>query len=193
MRGVSAYITAAGDTITARLPWDVEITGTLEEVTDALHRCAVKPDHISMPDKLADDSPSTGQRIAIYAALKKTVWIGEHQIIDRADFVIARDLVGLVSQADLKRWVASNEIFVLDHGGIDLYPRYGFTSGPKTAPRPVLAKIMAELSYRSWHLAWWFCCSCGMLDGRRPQDFIATDPDAVLAAAIDEARGITHG
>lgn len=190
---ITAYITADGDTITARLPLSTEITGTLEDVTDALHRCAVKPDDVTMPDKNAADSPTTGQRIAIYAALKKIVWIGEHELIDRADFAIARDLFGLVSQADLQRWVDNDEIFAIDHGGIDLYPRYVLTTGPKIAPLPVLAQIMAELSYRSWHLAWWFCCSCGMLDGRRPQDVLATDPDAVLAAAIDEARGITHG
>lgn len=193
-RGVKARITR-GDhkQLTATLPWGTEITGTLEEVTDALHVCAVKSEDITMPDKNADDSPSTGQRIAIYAALKKVVWIGENQIIDRADFVIARDLVGLVRQEDLQRWVDDEKLFAIDHGGIPIYPRYGFTSGPTTAPRPVLAKIMAALNYRAWSLAEWFCCSCGMLDGRRPMDVLATDPEAVLAAAVDEAMGITHG
>ena len=193
MNRIRPYITANGNTLTARFPWGVEVTGTLEKVTESLHICAVKPDDVAMPDKNASDSPSTGQRIAIYAALKKVVWIGEHQMLDRADFVSAGELTGVVSKADLTKWKSDGAIFALDHGGIDIFPRYGFDTAPPGVPRPVMRQIIAALNMSAYHVAIWFAAGCGMLGSKRPMDIIASDPKAVLAAAIDKAMGITHG
>lgn len=188
-----AHITAHGDKLTATFPWGAAVTGTLDEVTEALHVAAIKGDDITMPDKNAADSPSNGQRIAIYAALKKIVWIGEYQMIDRADYASARELFGQVSAEQLGRWVDDGALFALDHGGIALYPRYGLTSGPQSAPRPLLREIIAALEMDPWHVAMWFAAGCGMLDGRRPMDVLSVDAEAVLVAAKDQAMGITHG
>ena len=192
-RGVTAYITTQDGVLTATFPWGVEVSGSLEDVAESLHTCAVKPDDITMPPKDAADSPTTGQRIAIYAALKKTVWIGEHQLIDRADFVSARELAGIVTKEQLAAWKDEGVIFALDHGGIDIYPRYGFDTAPPRAPLPALKGIIEALDMDAWHVAIWFMSGCGMLGSERPMDVIRSDPEAVLEAAIDEGRGITHG
>ena len=70
---VTAYVTAAGDVITATFQTGGTVVGTLDQVATELRVCAVRPEAVTMPDKFADDAPTTGQRIALLTALR-TPW-----------------------------------------------------------------------------------------------------------------------
>lgn len=189
----SAHITASGETLTAQLSNGEVETGTLDEIVQALRFRLINAHEITMSHKDAEDAPTTGQRIALLGALKKRNLIGPHLLIDRADFASAEELVGRASLQDLVRWIRADETFAIEHEGADLYPLYSFENGQRLSPRPMMRKILASLSMDPWHAAWWFSAGYGMLDGRRPQDVLESDPEAVLAAARDQAMGITHG
>ena len=123
-----------------------------------------------------------------------TMQIGPHLIIDRSDYMIADELQPYATTGDLERWSAAGDIFAIDHGSATLFPRFSFAFGRRIAPWPTLKTVIAALDgYDAWHIAYCCCSSCSMLDSRTPQDFLAADPDAVLAAAHDQPMGITHG
>ena len=69
--GVHAHITADGDVLTATFATGGKVVGTLDQVATELRVCAVRQEAVTMPNKDASDSPTTGQRIALYAALKQ--------------------------------------------------------------------------------------------------------------------------
>ena len=188
-----AHLTADGDRLTMTLSWGATVTGSLLEIAAACRRCVVAADDLTMPDKDDDESPTTGQRIALYAVLKQIVRIGPHGLVDRADFATAAELGPGIDEADLVRWRESGEIFAVEHNGVTLYPRYGFDTASPRTPLRMLREILTALEMDDWHAATWFMSGCGMLGSQRPQDVIASDAEAVLAAAIDQAMGITHG
>lgn len=86
----------------------------------------------------------------------------------------------------------------IDEGDVDdaaerkgrlLYPGFQFdrrTGQPKAAVADVLAALPAGL--RGWELATSWTDELHGLEGRRPVDVLAEDPDAVCAAAAREAR-----
>ena len=120
--------------------------------------------------------------------------IGLHSIVSRLDYMSVDELREFATLDDLARWQRSGGIFSIEHEGALLYPRYGFDFGPSFLPRPAMMQILSALhEYDAWHIAFWFSAGYGMLDGRGPKDVIASDQDAVIAAARDQAIGITHG
>ena len=194
VRGVKARITRRdGDQLVATFTCGTEVTGTLKDIVATLREAAVDISVVTMPDKNEEDSPTTGQRIQLYACLKRIVRIGPQNLIDRDDFASAAQLDGQVSVEQLAHWVEDGALFAVEHNGIELYPLYGLDTEPPLRPRPVLGRIIAAMHMDAWHVAIWFMAGCGMLDGRRPQDVLSTDPQAVLEAAIDQGMGITHG
>jgi hypothetical protein len=42
-------------------------------------------------------------------------------------------------------------------------------------------------------MAYWFLSDNGFLGGKRPQDLLASAPERVIVAAMDEVEGIAHG
>jgi hypothetical protein len=65
----TAHITSQGDSIHAMLSTGEIFTGTLDEITDLLRSRGIAAADITMPNKNDDESPTTGQRIAIHHAL----------------------------------------------------------------------------------------------------------------------------
>ena len=65
----TARITSHGDSIHALLSSGEIFIGTLDEITALLRSRGITAADITMPHKDAEDSPSTGQRIAIFHAL----------------------------------------------------------------------------------------------------------------------------
>jgi hypothetical protein len=64
------------------------------------------------------------------------------------------------------------------------YP--GFQFGPDGKPLPVIARLLAVADDSGWSeagLVQWLCAPTTYLDGDRPVDHLATDPDRVLAVA----------
>lgn len=97
--------------------------------------------------------------------------------------------------SQLQKWLGSGEMFAVNHQGIDYFPAYGFDQQDTFRPLTSMAKVIETLgqSKDSWGLAYWFASSNSFLGGQRPQDLLAVDPEAVVAAAMDELNGALHG
>lgn len=110
---------------------------------------------------------------------------GPDNAVERRDYATTVGLADLVSAVDLARWLADGEVFAVESNGIVLWPIYAFTS-PPLRPLPAMREILAALGLEPWDVAAWFCSGCSALDWRRPQNLLATDPGAVLKAALYE-------
>lgn len=92
------------------------------------------------------------------------------------------------------KWKKQGKIFAIRHKGTDYFPGYGLD--PKASYRPIkaLAEVIKIFSEHkdSWGMAYWFQSDNSLLAGKRPQDFLATEPERVLEAAQDEAQEIAH-
>lgn len=86
----------------------------------------------------------------------------------------------------LGRWLAEGAIFALPTADARTYPGFQFEDG---RPRPAMARVIAAMSgaIDGWDLLLWFTAPNGHLDGRRPVDLLASDPDAVVEAAAYQA------
>ena len=69
MDNVTAHITSQCDSIHATLSTGELFIGTLDEITALLRSRGITAADITMPHKNDDESPTTGQRIAIYHPL----------------------------------------------------------------------------------------------------------------------------
>jgi hypothetical protein len=98
-------------------------------------------------------------------------------------------------EADLRLWREARKIFAITVGGVSLYPDYAFDPKEGFRPYPALATIIEILSEKKddWGIAYWFVSPNGWINGARPQDMLASDPDRVIAAARIDATGIAHG
>jgi len=87
------------------------------------------------------------------------------------------------------RWKREGRIFSVKHRGRDYFP--GFQLDREAKPRPVIAEVLARFDGgHGWETALWFTAPNGYLDGRRPVDLLAGDPEAVVEAAEHEAAEI---
>ncbi|WP_218511776.1 hypothetical protein [Variovorax sp. dw_308] len=96
------------------------------------------------------------------------------------------------ARATVKRWLANGRIFGIDHRGKKLYPLYAFDA--TWQPLPAVKEILSVLGgLEPFMLACWFDSASLMLSGKRPREVIASNPDAVLAAAKDYRSGAIDG
>lgn len=122
------------------------------------------------------------------AILKSGDWMTAKQIAEVAQFSRSNP------SAQPSKWKREKRIFSLLYRGTDYYPAYGMD--PATA-RPL--KAMGEVikafdtAKDDWGLAYWFSSANSFLGGKRPQDLLANDPKAVLAAVEDELEPVAHG
>ena len=72
LKTATAHITSQSDHLHATLSTGELFIGTLGEITTLLRDRHVAADDVTMPDKNEDDAPTTGERIAIYHALRGT-------------------------------------------------------------------------------------------------------------------------
>jgi hypothetical protein len=92
------------------------------------------------------------------------------------------------------RWKQSRQIFAITHRGIDLYPLYALSTKDGVRPLPVVTEILQVLDGKNgWEVAFWFAGVNSYLGGRAPKEIVASDPEAVLKAAMTEATGLQHG
>ena len=87
---MKAHVTCqAGDVLDLQLDNET-LSGTLHKIARSLLSQGISADELTMPDRLAADSPTarqrdsptTGQRIALYGALNKhKVHITEHEVV----------------------------------------------------------------------------------------------------------------
>jgi len=123
------------------------------------------------------------------AVLTEGDWLTGEQVC-----ALARFDEGAAS-TQLAKWLCGGEIFAVNHQGIDYFPAYGFDRQSSFRPMTSMAKVIETLgqSKDGWGLAYWFASSNSFLGGQRPQDLLAVDPQAVIAAAMDELNGALHG
>jgi hypothetical protein len=92
------------------------------------------------------------------------------------------------------RWKADGKIFSVSHGQHDYFPAYGLDPDHQYRPLAVLADVLRVFNGMKdgWHLAYWFASVNSYLGGKRPLDMIAMEPESVIFAAREEARGVSH-
>jgi hypothetical protein len=121
-------------------------------------------------------------------------------VLESGDWVTAAEIAQLAGlstrnpSAQPNKWKRQHSIFAISHGGVDYFPAYALDREASFRPLKTLAPIIATFAGHkdAWAMAYWFGSDNSFLNGRRPQDLLATAPDRVLAAAADEIQAISH-
>ena len=123
------------------------------------------------------------------AVIKGTQWLTAEQLSTLAGFSSTNP------SAQPNKWKAKRMIFAINNKGTDYFPVYALDPDKNHRPLKILANILEIFSEKKdgWGAAYWFASVNGFLGGKRPQDILHSNPEAVLAAAKDEVTGITHG
>ncbi len=121
--------------------------------------------------------------------LNSTQWLTADQLYT---FAVA---TGQNLSTTPNEWLSKGIIFSISNDETELFPLYALNSNAGYVLSKELVNIIEVFRERKdgWGMAYWFGSGNGFLGGRRPQDLLHTDPEAVLAAAKDEVMGIAHG
>jgi hypothetical protein len=121
--------------------------------------------------------------------LNSTQWLTADQLSKRMT------PTGQNPSTRLTEWLSKGLIFFIRNDRTELFPLYALNPSAGYEPAKELAEIIEVFRERKdgWGLAYWFGSANGFLGGRRPQDILHTHSEAVLAAAKDEVRGVSHG
>jgi hypothetical protein len=122
-------------------------------------------------------------------------------ILESGDWLTAAQvarLAGLSTRnpsAQPNKWKKQGQIFAIHHLGVYYFPGYGLDRDTGFRPLNFLGSVIEIFDGKKdgWGLAYWFRSDNSFLGGKRPQDLLTTDPERVIAAAKDEAQGVTHG
>lgn len=122
-------------------------------------------------------------------------------ILEGGDYVRTADIAKLAGYSDNNpsaqpsKWKREGTIFTVEHNGADYFPLFALNPDKSYKPYPALAQVLRILRgvWSSWGVAFWFAGLNGFLDGRRPQDVLASEPGSVIAAATDAMEGLQHG
>lgn len=100
---------------------------------------------------------------------------------------ILKEFGTLEKPEDFERLQRERKIFAVSHQEATYVPSFQFDK--KGCPRPAIAGVMEIFGDKlsDWGLALWFTAANGWLDGRRPVDFLSSDPKLVVQAAEHEA------
>jgi hypothetical protein len=122
-------------------------------------------------------------------------------VLESGDWVTAAQIAQLAGlsarnpSAQPNKWKKQGQIFAIHHGGADYFPGYGLDPGSGYRPRKALAEVIKVFNGHKdgWGMAYWFRSTNSFLGGSMPQDLLATAPERVIAASLDEVQGIIHG
>lgn len=122
-------------------------------------------------------------------------------VLESGDWLTAADIAQVAQlstrnpSAQPNKWKKQGQIFAINHGGVDYFPGYGLDPDTSYRPLKALAKVIEifEGHKDSWGMAYWFRSDNSFLGGKKPQDLLASIPDRVIDAALDEIQGIAHG
>lgn len=122
-------------------------------------------------------------------------------VLESGDWLTAADIAQVAQlstrnpSAQPNKWKKQGQIFAINHGGVDYFPGYGLDPDTSYRPLKALAKVIEifEGHKDSWGMAYWFRSDNSFLGGQKPQDLLASVPDRVIDAALDEIQGIAHG
>ncbi|MFT8232329.1 hypothetical protein ACLNBI_12325 [Pseudomonas guariconensis] len=122
-------------------------------------------------------------------------------VLESGDWLTAAEvaqLAGLSTRnpsAQPNKWKKQGLIFAISHNGVDYYPGYGLDSEAGFRPLKAMAKVIEAFAghKNGWGMAYWFRSDNSFLGGKRPQDLLATVPERVIEAALDEVQEVAHG
>ena len=122
-------------------------------------------------------------------------------VLESGDWLTAAEIAHLAGlstrnpSAQPNKWKKQGLVFSIHHVGVDYFPSYGLDRDASFRPVKSLAKIIAAFSSHKdgWGMAYWFRSDNSLLGGKRPQDLLASAPERVLEAALDEVQAIAHG
>lgn len=122
-------------------------------------------------------------------------------VLESGDWLTAADIAQVAQlstrnpSAQPNKWKKQGQIFAINHGGVDYFPGYGLDPDTSYRPLKALAKVIEIFEgYKdSWGMAYWFRSDNSFLGGKKPQDLLASVPDRVIDAALDEIQGIARG
>ncbi len=121
-------------------------------------------------------------------------------VLESGDWLTAADIAQVAQlstrnpSAQPNKWKKQGQIFAINHGGVDYFPGYGLDPDASYRPLKALAKVIEvfEGHKDSWGMAYWFRSDNNFLGGKKPQELLASAPDRVIDAALDEIQGIAH-
>ena len=137
--------------------------------------------------------PSIAEREALMqigakkAVLESDCWLTAEELARRVHSPVE------MIRAQLRDWEEKRQVFSICSNGIDYYPRYTLDDDFRPYPSNVQILTVLTTTKSRWAMAFWFASVSSYLGGKRPQDLLHIDPERTLAAAEDEAAGITHG
>ncbi len=122
-------------------------------------------------------------------------------VLDSGHWLTAAQLAQLAGlsttnpSAQPNKWKKSGQIFAIHHNGVDYFPDYGLDQNTNFRPLKALTSVIEVFAEHKdgWGMAFWFLSVNSFLGGKRPQDLLATEPERVMAAAMDEVEGAVHG
>ena len=121
-------------------------------------------------------------------------------VLNGADWLTAAQVASIAGlsqknpSAQLHKWKRDGAIFAIRRNGVDYFPGYALDPANEYRPYRSFKKVLEQFgeSKDGGGLAYWFQSVNSFLSGKRPIDLLAKNPDAVIAAAADEAMGVLH-
>jgi hypothetical protein len=122
-------------------------------------------------------------------------------VLESGDWVSAAEIAKLGAfrssnpSSQPNKWKREQRLFAIRHNGVDYFPVYGLDKDAAYRPLPAMREVIKVLEPEKsgWGMAYWFASVNSYLGGKRPQDLLSRDPQRVIAAAREEAAGVTHG
>ncbi|QHD48579.1 hypothetical protein KF947_13620 [Halomonas sp. FeN2] len=144
------------------------------------------PKHMTTPTSLREAEMEARSRRAV---TESGDWLTVDEILH---------LPGVSSRSDCvhpAQWKQQGDIFTINDHGTEYYPAFGLEKDAGYRPYRVMSKIIDIFKddKSGWGMAFWFQSANSYLGGLKPQNLIATDPDLVIDAALDEVQEILHG
>jgi len=135
--------------------------------------------------------------------IREAVMVGRirRAVLEGADWLTANQVAQLAGlsasnpSTQPNKWKRQRQIFAIHHNGVDYFPGYALDPATGYRPRKSLKPILEVFGDEKdgWGIAGWFLALNSFLGARKPQDLLASEPQKVLDAAIDEMQDIAHG
>lgn len=165
----------------SRLPVQLVTLAPIEE-----QRLAAQDLVDSSPIRRIDPVVEKLQKRTVDAVLNGASWATSKEVGTRADANAAN------KHALASRLLKDGRVFAIERAGHKEFPDYAFD--PLGNPVPAMREVLGILTgYSPFRLASWFESRSSRLGGRRPREVLATDPEAVIAAARAHLLGPVHG
>lgn len=123
------------------------------------------------------------------AVFESTLWMTQQDM----DGFLGRSMEE--TAALLEQWKRERAIFSVEIEGVEVYPRYAFTSDQPALPRkefkPLIEVLLSDRS--GFGIAMWLISVNGYLGGITPLEAIEKKSTKLLAAAEIDIAGILHG